>query len=180
MTKNILAVLLDSGDTLIDEGSQERGADEIVLRAELIPGAGEMVREVKRRHYALALVADGHTKTFQNILGQHGLFDLFDAHAISEEVGVEKPRPEIYRAALDRLGIPPADYGRVVMVGNNLERDVKGANALGLISVWIDWAPRRAKVPADASEVPMYTIRLPMELITLLEKLENNHETRDL
>jgi putative hydrolase of the HAD superfamily len=58
------------------------------------------------------------------------------------------------------------------MVGNYLERDVKGANALGMISVWLDWGPRRPKVPADASEVPAFTIRQPLELLQVVEQLE--------
>jgi putative hydrolase of the HAD superfamily len=109
---------------------------------------------LKAAGYRLALVADGPYGTFQNVLGHYGLFDLFDVLAISGKVGVEKPHPQIFHYALDQLGIAPADYGRVVMVGNNLARDIKGANDLGLISVWLDWAPRRPKIPADPSEKP--------------------------
>lgn len=173
----ILAVLLDCGDTLVDEGTQVWGEANIALSAELIPGAGEMVRTLKQRGYPLALVADGLSASFRNLLGQHGLFDLFDAHAISEEVGVSKPEPAMYLTALRALGIQPEDYGRVVMVGNHLERDIRGANALGLISVWLDWAPRRPKIPADEVEVPRYTIHLPLELVQLIEQLEQNEST---
>ncbi len=60
------------------------------------------------------------------------------------------------------------------MVGNNLSRDVKGANELGLISVWLDWAPRRSKVPADPSEQPCYTIKMPTELLGLVDQLEKS------
>jgi FMN phosphatase YigB (HAD superfamily) len=169
---SILAVLFDSGDTLVDEGTEERDPAGVVIHAGLIPGAAELIGELKRRGYRLGLVADGQAVSFRNVLGQHGLYDLFEVHAISELVGVDKPHPTIFRAALAGLGIQPRDYSRVWMVGNNLERDVKGANALGLTSVWIDWAPRRAKVPADASEQPRHTIHLPLELIPLLERTE--------
>jgi putative hydrolase of the HAD superfamily len=64
------------------------------------------------------------------------------------------------------------------MVGNYLSRDVKGANEVGLISVWLDWAPRRPKVPADPSEVPQYTIKMPLDLLPLIETLEAEHEAR--
>ncbi len=170
----ILAVFLDSGDTLIDEGTEIREQGPIVLRAELIPGARELMIELKRRGYPLGLVADGHPQSFHNVLGKHGLFDLFDTHAISEEVGVEKPHPAIFLAALTAMGISPQQYSQVLMVGNNLERDVKGANALGLVSVWLDWAPRRAKIPADPSEEPHHTIKTPLELLNLLDALEKS------
>lgn len=141
------------------------------LRADLIPGAAEVVHTLKRLGYPLALVADGPAATFANILAQHELYDCFDAFAISEEVGVEKPDPRIFIHALDQLGIRREDYRRVVMVGNNLARDVKGANALGLVSVWLDWASRRSKIPTDDSEVPQYTITTPKALLPLIERL---------
>lgn len=169
---NILAICLDSGDTLVDEGTEIKDAQEVVLQAELIPGAEELVRELKRRGYTVALVADGPAGSFHNIYHQYRLYDHFDAFAISSEVGVEKPDARMFRHALDQLGIPPHQYGQTIMVGNNLARDIKGANALGIISVWLDWAPRRAKVPADASEAPQYTIKWPLELLSLVETLE--------
>jgi putative hydrolase of the HAD superfamily len=87
-------------------------------------------------------------------------------------VGVEKPHPAMFEAALAQLGIDRADYGRVVMVGNYLARDIAGANALGLISVWLDWGPRRPKFPATPLEVPDYIIRLPLALLATLGEIE--------
>jgi FMN phosphatase YigB (HAD superfamily) len=58
------------------------------------------------------------------------------------------------------------------MVGNNLSRDIKGANDLGLISVWLDWSPRRSKIPADSSEIPQYTIKQPLDLLATLVQIE--------
>lgn len=172
---NLLAVCLDSGDTLVDEGTEVKDADAVVLRGELIPGAAELVRSLKEQGYRLALVADGPAGSFHNLLReQHKLWDDFDAFAISGEVGVEKPHPAVFHHALGQLGIAPADYGRTVMVGNNLERDIKGANALGMISVWLDWAPRRSKIPADASEAPQHTIKQPLELLAVLRQLERS------
>ena len=43
-----------------------------------------------------------------------------------------------------------------------------------MISVWLDWAPRRTKVPADASEVPAYTIKTPLELLEVIERIERS------
>jgi HAD superfamily hydrolase (TIGR01549 family) len=175
MAQHILAICFDCGDTLVDEGTEIKDEHEVTQRAELIPGASETVRALKRRGYRLALVADGPTGTFRNVLPAHGLWDLFDAFAISDEVGVEKPAAPMFHHALHQLRIAPTEYGRVLMVGNNLARDVKGANDLGMISVWLDWAPRRPKVPADASEVPHYTIREPMQLLALVDELESRH-----
>jgi FMN phosphatase YigB (HAD superfamily) len=85
----------------------------------------------------------------------------------------------MFTHALDQLEIAEDDYGRTVMVGNYLERDIRGANAVGMISVWLDWAPRRPKVPADGSEVPQHTIHLPLDLLPLIETLEREFKDRD-
>jgi putative hydrolase of the HAD superfamily len=171
------AICFDFGDTLADEATEEKDATGVTLRADLIPGAAALVRELKRRGYPLALVADGYPGTYRNVLAQHALYDCFDVFAISEEVGVVKPDARMFTHALDLLGVPPAAYARTVMVGNHLERDIKGANALGMISVWLDWAPRRSKIPADSSELPAFTIRTPIELLAVLEQIEQQYQS---
>lgn len=169
------AVLLDSGDTLVDEGTEIRlPGSEVVTAAELIPGAGEMVRALVDHGVPLGLVADGWRASFENVLGtQHGLIDCFDAVAISEGVGAVKPAAAMFERALTGLGVGPDrdERARVVMVGNHLERDIAGGNALGLISVWMDWAPRRPKAPASELERPQHRITSPSELIPLLDRL---------
>jgi len=170
--RQILAVCFDFGDTLVDEASEVKDDTLTTLRAELIPGAGELLHELKRRGYRLALVADGRPGTYFNVLGHYKLDKLFDAWSISEEVGVLKPDRRMFVHALDRLGIAPEQYGRTLMVGNRLERDVRGANALGMISVWIDWSPRYAKLAADPSEQPRYRVREPLEVLAVIDGLE--------
>lgn len=172
MHRSILAVLLDCGDTFIDEGSEVKDENGATLTADLIPGAREALLALKAAGYRLALVADGPELTFRRELAQHNLEHIFECAAISERLGCEKPDRRMFEHVLNALGIAPAGYGRVVMVGNNLSRDIKGANALGLISVWVDWAPRRPKVPADDSEVPQFTIKSPAELPALIASLE--------
>ncbi len=172
MTHNIHAIFLDCGDTLVDEATEVKTSAGVSLRADLIPGADELMHQLKQRGYPLALVADGPAATFPNNLNPYGLYDLFDVYAISEHLGVDKPHPDIFHHALKHLNIEPADYGKVLMVGNNLERDVKGANQLGLISVWLDWSPRRSKIPADTSEVPQFTIKQPLDLLNVIDLLE--------
>jgi len=174
----ILAICFDFGDTLVDEGSEVKDDTLTTLSGDLIPGADRVVRELKRRGYPLALVADGKANSYHNVLTQHGLYGLFDAFAVSEQLGVEKPHPRMFVHALEQLGIAREDYGRTVMVGNYLSRDVKGANEVGLVSVWLDWAPRRPKVPADPSEVPQYTIKTPLDLLPLIEALEREREAK--
>jgi FMN phosphatase YigB (HAD superfamily) len=169
--RRIVALLFDLGDTLMIEESEVKDAEETTLRADLIPGAVEALRRFKDQGHILALVADARPDTPVNVLRQHNLYNLFDHLAISEVVGAEKPDALIFRDALDALGIPESDYGRVAMVGNNLERDIVGANRLGLVSVFFHWNDRRRSQPLTAEEEPRYTVSSIEELVSLVDDL---------
>jgi putative hydrolase of the HAD superfamily len=170
---HLLAVCFDFGDTLIDQATEVKDETQTTLQAGLIPGTDELLHELKRRGYPLAIVSNGPVGSIPNVLRHYGLYDLFGVFAISQGLGVEKPDPRIFRHALDHLGIAPEAYERTVMVGNDLAADVAGANGVGMISVWLDWAPRNRKTPANESEVPRYTIAEPLALLPLIEKLDS-------
>jgi FMN phosphatase YigB (HAD superfamily) len=169
----VVALLFDLGDTLMIEESEVKDAEGTTLRADLIPGVAEALRRFKEQGHTLALVADARPDTPINVLRQHNLYDLFDYLAISEIIGVEKPAPPIFRAALEALSIPEDDYSRVVMVGNNLERDIAGANRLGLISIFFHWNDRRRSQPLTAEEKPCYTVSSIQELVSLVGDLNS-------
>jgi putative hydrolase of the HAD superfamily len=166
------AVFLDSGDTLVNEASEKFDAEGYVIEAGLIPGALEMVQALANDGYRIALVADGRVRSFANILGGHGISPHFHVQVISEAEGCEKPDERMFRKAMAALGLAADDANSIVMVGNHLERDIGGANRLGIISIWQNWSRKRSHIPADAIEVPRYTIRSPGELPSLLADIE--------
>ncbi len=84
-----------------------------------------------------------HGETARFVLEQAGLLAHFDPVVISDEVGIRKPRAEIFEAVLERLGVEPGD---VIHVGDNLAADVAGAAALGMRTAWIT---RRVPKPDD-------------------------------
>lgn len=167
------AVFLDCGDTLIDEATEEKidGTD-IVVRAREIPFAMEAVRSLHAAGYRLALVADGPRQSFENLLKPRDIWPLMDAHVISGDLGETKPSPKMFAAAMDKLALSDAVRNRVVMVGNNLGRDIKGANDFGLISLFVGWSKRRPHVPADGSEEPDYRIDSLDALVPMIEAIE--------
>ncbi len=179
MNHHLPAICFDFGDTLVDEATEMKNERMATQSAELIPGVAEMLRQLKALGYTLAIVSNGVVGNTDKVLAHYDLRALFDVVAISDEIGLHKPDPAIFRWALDRLSIDPADYGRTVMVGNHLDRDVKGANATGMISVWLDWSPRYPKVPVDVTEVPQYRIETPLELLSLVQRLERELERRN-
>ena len=169
----LAALFFDLGDTIMDESTEVKDETETTQRADLIPGMAEVLRHLKTQGHRLAIVADARPNTPINVLKQHGLLELFDYLAVSDCIGAEKPNPRIFQAAFEALHISPDDYARVVMVGNNLERDIVGANRLGMISIFYHWNERRRTQPLTPEEQPRYTVTSPSELLALIERL--NH-----
>jgi putative hydrolase of the HAD superfamily len=60
------------------------------------------------------------------------------------------------------------------MIGNHLERDIAGANRLGLVSVFMHWNERRRTMPATEHERPCYTVHNIAELVELVDRLEKD------
>jgi FMN phosphatase YigB (HAD superfamily) len=173
MKEKKLILFMDCGDTIIDEGTEIRDEYDIVIEADVIPEADKVVKELNRRGYTLALVADGMAQSFKNILTQNGVYDCFTTMIYSDTIKAHKPSPRMFKAAVGALDLTEADYGRIVMVGNNLSRDIKGANQLGMGSIFLDWTPRYPKTPADESERTDFTISEPLELLELAERLNS-------
>lgn len=170
---NIKAILFDLGDVIMQEETEVRDEDWNTLSAELVDGMDETLRKLKARGYLFGLVADTRAKTAWNVLHQHDLYDLFDTLAISEQVGCEKPDVRIFQTALDALKIAPTDYARVLMVGNNLVRDVRGANQVGLVPIWFHWNDRYLPDPKIV-DTPAYEVHTARELLELIGRLGQN------
>jgi len=167
-----LIVCLDSGDTIVDEGTEIKDARGVVLRARCIPGAEEAVRTLHRLGFTLVMIADGYRASFERVYRENGMAELFAARIYSEDVGVCKPDPRMFEAAREAMGLTRPDFGRMIMVGNNLARDVKGANRMGMISVHLAWTLRYPRITQDIEEIPRHTIGEPAELVPLVLRLE--------
>lgn len=91
-------------------------------------------------------------------LADFGIAERVDAIALSSEVGIRKPRPQIFEYALDQLEVKPVD---AIFVGDRLVDDIAGAHALGMRAVLTH--QYRQEQPDD-DIVPDATIRLAQEL----------------
>lgn len=80
-----------------------------------------------------------------------GLAPYLDFMVGSEEVGMEKPHPPIFMAALEKIGAAPQE---VVHVGDQIRSDVMGAQGVGMQAVLIDrsgYGPGAVDCPKIAS-----------------------------
>jgi putative hydrolase of the HAD superfamily len=103
----------------------------------LTPGAAEVLPRLRARGLRLGVVSDTTLATgrvLRGVLAAAGVLGHFEPAALvfSDEVGVPKPRPEVFRAALAGLDLPAGD---VVHVGDLRRTDVAGARAAGMYAV---------------------------------------------
>jgi FMN phosphatase YigB (HAD superfamily) len=91
-----------------------------------------------------------------------GLASYLDFTVGSEEVGIEKPNPRIFMAALEKVGAAPRE---VLHVGDQVRSDVMGAEGVGMKAVLID---RSGHTPEAES---CLTISSLSELTKVLEDL---------
>lgn len=168
------AIFFDCGDTLVDEGTEIKRTDgsDVVLRAELLPGAETVLKDLIDLGYRLCLVADGPRETFENVLKPAGLWGLFEAHVISGDIGVRKPDARMFEIARDRMGLTAEMAPFVPMIGNNLDRDILGANRAGHPSVFFNWSPRRRRVPNGPQDTPTLQVSSLSALVPTLAAFE--------
>ena len=102
---------------------------------ELFPGALDVLRGLKARGFMLGLVTNGFAETHREKIAILQIGELFDAIFIADEVGMLKPDPLLFTHACAELGSSPANCA---MVGDRYERDMRGAIAAGLFSVWMN------------------------------------------
>lgn len=105
----------------------------ILERSQPLTGVVETLRTLQGR-VNMGIITNGFSDIQHARLQHSGLADCFEFMLVSEELGVNKPDPRIFQAALARMeGVQAAD---VLMVGDNPQTDVAGAVAVGMDSCW--------------------------------------------
>ncbi|NLG83041.1 MAG: HAD-IA family hydrolase [Firmicutes bacterium] len=136
-------------------------------RVEAIPHVEEVLAAL-RPSWILALATNAEPSDEADIrkaLARVGLHELIEKVYCYRRIGHKKPSPEFFEYILADLGMEPA---RVVMVGDDFEMDVLGANRAGIPAVWFN-----ERAPHERRSGKMYrTIHdfraLPEELEALL------------
>ncbi len=124
-------------------------------------GVRDGLHQLKKDGFKLAVITNSFqsSQTKLDWFANEGIDGVWDAFVSSSETGAFKPEPEIYRAALVKLGCAPSDAAYVAHAANELE----GARAVGMTtiafnrddpSVWAD------HVIEHFSELPRLARRL--------------------
>jgi putative hydrolase of the HAD superfamily len=124
------------------------------------PGALETLQVFKDQGFRLALLTNGGSDIQRQKINRFGLGRFFDHIIIEGEFGTGKPDERVFRSALEVLHVKP---GESWMVGDDLGRDIDGAQRLGIHAIWVDF--RKTGLPPDSSIKPDRIISSIAELI---------------
>lgn len=137
-----------SEDVGVDRTPEQVAADVLARMAgryradlPLIAGSVDAVRRVAAR-YPVALASSSARILIDQVLATAGLTDVFRVTLSTEEVPRGKPAPDVYLAAVDRLGLSPRSCAAVEDSSNGL----RAAAAAGLAVIAV---PHGVYPPAE-------------------------------
>jgi len=111
---------------------------ELIHRDDALP----MLRTLRERGLRVGLVSNSQFRSRNHIedLERDGLLELLDGTVFSIDLGLRKPRREIFDAGLERVG---ARAEETVFVGDSIVHDIRGARDMGMQTILM-WTPDNA------------------------------------
>jgi putative hydrolase of the HAD superfamily len=129
------------------------------------PLVRETLQELTLKKIKLGIVSDAPRMNAWMRLAEMQLCKYFDIVITLDDTNEFKPSPKGFKKALNSLGLNAKE---VMFVGDNPERDIKGANALGLTTVLAKYGQVfKGKEKAD------FEINNISELINIVQKKTN-------
>jgi len=141
-------------DTFIEMGMQDEDVPQDIwdkyldicpTKTKLMPGAIDTLDYLAAR-YDIHLITNGFAETQKRKLKHSDLEKYFKTLTISEEVGVQKPHPDIFTAALKNAN---SSATKSRYVGDNMEADVKGGINSGWQVFWYNPHKQAAKISQE-------------------------------
>ncbi len=131
-------------------------------RLRLYPHVRKVLKVLHER-FPLALVTDAQFAFARGELHKVGLLDYFDPIVVSGDHGYRKPDKRLFQRALDELGVPAE---KTLYIGNDMYRDIYGAQAAGMRTVMFD-SDQGTKQHGDCR--PDHTITDWRDLLKILD-----------
>ncbi len=136
-----------------------------ILEEDAIP----TLKKLEKDGYRLGIISNaGDDADVQQLARRFDIHSYFDFILTSAACSYRKPHPRIFELALSNWYCPPNE---AVMVGDNLDADIRGAKDAGLYGIWIS---RRAEPNTEDQEriQPDASLSALSELPALLDRLQ--------
>lgn len=128
----------------------------------LLDGAYELLEALEGR-VRMIMVTNGILKTQRSRVRKAGIERFFTDFIVSEEVGCDKPDLRFFQRALAAAGNTPKE--KILVVGDSVSADMKGANNAGLPCCWYN--PGGLPAPEDIRID--HQIRIHQELLSIIK-----------
>lgn len=128
----------------------------------------ETLQALKSNQYHLGIYSNaGDDKDVQQLIENFGIRKFFDFVLTSAACFYRKPHPRAFEIALAQWNIIPEE---AVMIGDNLEADIKGAKQVRMKTIWLT---RRAKFTKEDMQriKPDFSMRKLTELLPTLDMI---------
>lgn len=129
------------------------------------------IEKLRSKGYMTAIISDGVPKKQYEKILRLKIEKLFDAIIISDEVGIRKPNPLLFRYCLDRCNVQPNE---AIYIGDRLDRDIEPVLRLGMYGILIHrggkWDPNVTKVKSTIR--PSFHIHSLTELWKIIESID--------
>ena len=117
----------------------ERYLQFMSMETTLIEGAEQVLSFIKEKGGKVAIISNGFTGVQYRKLNTTPLHKYVDAVITSEEAGIMKPSPLIFRKALEAIcgeeyykKAPSRARNEAIMVGDDFDNDIEGAQIFGI------------------------------------------------
>jgi FMN phosphatase YigB (HAD superfamily) len=130
-------VMFDWGDTIMKEEPTLKTPMYQWPTVEAVDGVEEVLSTIHTQ--SMIVMATGSDQSdeadIRLALQRVNLDKYFDRIFCFKNTGLRKPSEGFYRYILDNLKATPSD---VLMVGDNFESDILGANYVGISGIWLN------------------------------------------
>jgi HAD superfamily hydrolase (TIGR01509 family) len=138
-------ILFDWGDTVMRDFRQYDGPMHMWPEVAALPGAMDALSKIRpSRIIALATNAlDSREEEIRAALRRASIDHLVDRIYCFSGIGFMKPAREFYTHILNDLHLDPRE---AIMVGDDFEKDILGANRAGIFAIWINHGSSERRV----------------------------------
>ena len=129
-------------------------------------GVLKTLKELKKRGMRVVLVSDMTTYIQLRKIIKLKINNYVDFLVTSEETGSEKPHSIMFLSGLRKVNCLPSE---ALMIGDNRNKDVAGANSVGIDTVWLT---KSKNLPSEKGyKKPNYIIHSIPEVLKIVNSL---------
>ena len=118
-----------------------------------LPETWKFIKELKARGVPIYLLSNAQRIFTEPEMKMLGIYELFDGILYSSDAGVKKPSHYFFEDLFEKYGLKKEDS---VMIGNEYEADILGADAFGITSMYVHTSQsgkRPEKLPDGCMEI---------------------------